>query len=849
MRRLISLASLSLALLILATPALSRPRWHDPFDPSGHGPQNSHLADGRLQDRPTLEAYHMERGERIEVDGVLDEEVWQRAQSGYGLVQHDPQRRAEASVPTVFKIAYDHEAIYLAVACWEDDMSNVSSRLSRRDDIQNSDFVSFYIDPYHDHLSGYNFRVTADGVQADHYLYEDTGRDTDWDAVWSAETTKDSQGWYLEIRVPLAAMRFRSHGSDTWGLQLYRWLHGRGEDTGWATWERDQSGFVSNWGTLSGMGRATSPQRLEVTPYVAAGLEDQALPHDDDERYGRYLNLGGDVRFNLTSALTAQFTMQPDFGQVEADPALVNLSPFETYFNEKRPFFVEGARFFEHPDFNMFYSRRIGTGEPGSRIRAAAKLTGKVGQSTNVGLLGALTDVTHPEKVHNPLENGDQLTGYGVARVVQEFDEGRHRVGVMATAVKRADDARTPHDAYTLSGDGQMHFDDRQWRLRGSAVYTQLRPHDDTLGHEHGSAGRLSFERAEGNWRGGTRMYYEHDRFAPNDIGFLSANDEVVSSTWGQYRYNADGGGGLLKTSYTYVQYYRSWLYGDQRRLAADGTELWAYDNGHRQGEGLYFSSWNQNPDNHELQLELSHDFEGTSKYNTRGGPLMTTSPRTTVELGLQSDWRRDIVHSTEFEYGWSRTGEHFWESEYSARMNLGRHLFASVALAYNDRHNDAQWLLNELSDVGIGGVAYVFAELDQQTLDATIRASYLPTRDLSLELYLQPYLTTGRYRNARYLATPDSRDLRTYDPADGRDLTGDRNFTYGALNLNLVARWEYQPGSTIFLVFTHGRDSFDQQGWYDCPCDFDDRLRADMLFDQEPRSTVLLKFNRWFSI
>ena len=849
MRRLVSLASLCLALLFVASTATAAPDWHTAFSPGGGGPLDDDRADGRLHDQPELAAYHMSSGERIVVDGVLDDDVWQNTASGYGLLEHDPERRTEASVPTVFKIAYDHEALYLAAACWENDVDDISRRFSRRDDIQNSDFISFYVDPYHDHLSGYNFRVTADGVQADHYLYEDVGRDTDWNAVWDAETTEDRRGWYLEIRIPLAAMRFRSHGSDTWGLQFYRWLHGRGEDTGWATWERDQNGFVSRWGTLTGMRAATSPQRLEITPYLATGLEDRALPDDDEESYGRYLNLGGDLRYTLTSALTAQFTIQPDFGQVEADPALVNLSPFETYFREKRPFFVEGARFFEHPDFNMFYSRRIGTGEAGSRIRSAAKLTGKVGTSTNIGLLGALTDVTHPEKVHNPFVAGEQRTGYGVARVVQEFDDGRHRLGAMGTGVWRADDARRPHDAVSLSGDGQVHFNDREWRLQGSFVYTRLQPHDETQGSEHGTAARAEFARREGNWRGGVRGHVEQDRFNPNDIGFLSANDEVSTTTWGQYRYNADGAAGRLKTSANYVQFYRSWIYGDQRRLADDGSELWAHDKGHRQGQGLYFSSWNQNHDNQELELELGHNFEGTSKHNTRGGPLMTTPSRTTAQVSTQTDWRRDVVHEAEFEYGWSPEGEHFWEIEYGARMNLGRHFFASVSVAYDDRHDDAHWLLNEASATGIGGTAYVFAELDQQTLDATIRASYLPSRDLSLELYLQPYLTTGQYRNARYLATPDTRDLRAYDRGDGSNVAGDEDFTFGALNLNLVARWEYHPGSTIFLVFTHGRYSEDLRSFYADNRDFDDRLRVDMLFNQEPRSTVLLKVNRWFSI
>ncbi|MEZ4388164.1 MAG: DUF5916 domain-containing protein [Candidatus Krumholzibacteriia bacterium] len=854
MPRTSRLASIVLAAGVLLA-GVAHAAWEDTFAPDGRGPLYAEQADGRRQDRPVLAAYHLRPGERIEVDGRLDDAVWGEAAAGYGLVQHEPERRAVASVQTVFKIAYDDENLYLAAACWEHDMADVARRLSRRDDIQNSDFVSLYLDPYHDHLSGYNFRVTADGVKADHYLYEDTGRDTDWNAVWEACTTEDQEGWYLEIRVPLAAMRFRSQGSDTWGLQFYRWLHGRGEDTGWATSDRDQSGFVSRWGVLSGMGEARSPRRLEVTPYVAAGLEDRALPDQPDESYGRYLNLGADLRYNLTSALTAQVTVQPDFGQVEADPAVLNLSPFETFFSEQRPFFVEGARFFEHPHANLFYSRRIGTGEPGSRIRAAAKLTGKLDQQTNIGLLGALTDVTHPERVHNPFVAGERRTGYAVARGVREFAGGKHRLGLMGTGVWRAHDDPGARDAFSLGTDGEVNLGDRDWRLEGSLVATFLDPHDPTEESRQGTASEVSVQRTSGNWLGGVQGVLEHDRYDPNDIGYLSANDEMVGVVWGQYRYDADGARGPLKASSTYVQARRSWLYGDQRRLADDGAELWAYGKGHPQSTGFYLESWNQTHGYSELRLELDHSGEGTSKYDTRWfegrrGPLMTVPARTAVELSLQSDWRRKAVHQVGADYSWSPVGDHLWEVGWLTRMDIGRHLAGRLSINYQDNHDAAHWLLNEAAAGGIGGVAYVFAELDQQTVDATLRASWLPGRDLSVELYVQPYLTAGSYRNPRFLATPDTRDLRPYDRGDGTDPARDHGFTYAALNLNLVMRWEYSPGSTVYLVFTHGRESYDDRGSHaGGRDDFDDRLRASLLFDQEPRSTVLFKVNHWFSL
>ncbi|HOX27107.1 MAG TPA: DUF5916 domain-containing protein [Candidatus Krumholzibacteria bacterium] len=846
----------------LAAPAFAA--FEQAFDPAGTGPLYPAIADGRVTPVPSLTACRLAPGETVVVDGRLDDAVWTRAEAGFGLVRHEPDRWGQVSVETVFKVAYDLDAIYFAAACWEDDMSRVARRLARRDNIQSSDFVSFYIDPYHDRLTGYNFRITADGVKADHYLYDDVERDTDWEAVWDAETWEDDRGWYVEVRVPFQAIRFRPAASMTWGLQFYRWLHGRGEDTGWATWDRNEQGFVSRWGTLTGIDGVTNPRRLEVLPYVAGGLVDEADPADEDESFSRYFNWGADFKYNLTSALTAQATVQPDFGQVEADPALLNLSPFETFYEEKRPFFVEGARFFTHPQFNLFYSRRIGTGDTGSRIRAAGKLTGKIGGQTTVAALGAFTDVAPANRAHNPFVRGGQETGYGVLRLARDLDRGNHRVGLMATGVWRRDTGRTDpvvanghRDAYSGGIDWNFSFLDKAWGVAGSTVGTVLDPHpvrdDPTVAHDavSGTAGNLVLSKTSGAWRAQASGSWESDRFDPNDLGYLSSNDEITTNVWVQHRYDAEGRDSLLKSSYPFLQVWRNWLYGDQRRLTATtGDEVWAHGKGHRQDTGVYAEWYLQTHSYWNLTLALEHGFESTSKYLTRSfagerGPLMTSKPYTGTFIYLQTDWRRDLVHEGEARYIVNEVGSQVWELEYGIQWNAGRHLITQLDLSYEDHDEDAQWLDNLADpDTGIDGVAYVFGRLRQQIVDATLRASWLFDRDRSLELYLQPYLTTGEYASPRYLARPDSRDLRPY-VLDASQY----DFDFAALNLNLVWRWEYRPGSTIFLVWTHGRTTYDERQFHGAVADFEGGLGPGRLFDQEPRNTVLVKVNYWFSI
>lgn len=837
------------------------------FAPDGDGPLYPAHADGRRHDRPQINAARLATGEEIVIDGRLDDAVWARAETGFGFLQHEPQRRGEATVPTVFKVAYDDRALYFAFACWEDDMSLVARRLSRRDTIESSDFISIYLDPYLDRLTGYNFRINADGVKVDHYMFDDGDRDPDWDAVWQAETTEDERGWYLEVRIPLQALRFRPAASMVWGLQIYRWMHGRGEDTGWATWDRNDSGFVSRWGTLAGLDGITSRRALEVLPYVAGGLTDESNPAERNEALTRYLNWGADFKYNLTGALTAQATFQPDFGQVEADPAFLNLSPFETSYEEKRPFFVEGARFFTHPEFNLFYSRRIGADQSGSRIRAAGKLTGKLGGRWTVAALGAYTDVTAPDRIHNPLRRGEQETGYAVVRLARDMAGGNHRVGLMGTGVWRRDagrpepslpdDHQERRDAYSGGVDWEFNLLDKAWGIDGSAVGTVVDPHpiaaDPTITHDpiYGTAGSLNLRKKAGKIRAALQGTWESDRFDPNDIGFLQANDEITSRAWLQYRYDAEGNRSLFKTSYQYLQIYRSWFYGEQTRAAAGGAgDAWRHGRGHHQTTYLYFDSYNQTHDFQELGLSIERGFTGTSKHNTRRfdgrpGPLMTTAAYVWAFAQVQSDWRRDVVHALQFNGAINEFDSREWSLTYTLRWNAGRHLILRLSANYQDREEDDHWLTNRAdSEVGIDGVAYVFGRLDQQVLDATLRAGWLPNRDTSLELYLQPYLTAGRYADPRYLARADSRDLRPYD-LDARAF----DFTYAALNLNLVYRWEYRPGSTLYVVWSHGRMSFDRRNGQAEPDHFDSSLRPGLWFDQEPRNTVLVKASYWFSL
>jgi len=270
---------LIILVLLNAYPVFSAPATTS-FAPSGQGHQYSSRTNGEDTAVPSITAQYVDQME-IDLDGKLDEPVWDMAETGHGFRQLDPNRGVPASVPTTFKILYDDDALYIGMACWEDDMGNVTSHLSRRDQIEASDLVSIYIDPYHDKTTGYNFRVTPLGVQQDAYIYDNGRRDRDWNAVWSSKVSSDAKGWYVEIRIPFSAIRFKPADDMTWGLQVYRWLHGRGEDTGWVLWDRNLNGFVNRWGTLEGLHGVNNPRKLEVLPYVMTRSTDPAAEGTD----------------------------------------------------------------------------------------------------------------------------------------------------------------------------------------------------------------------------------------------------------------------------------------------------------------------------------------------------------------------------------------------------------------------------------------------------------------------------------------------------------------------------------------------------------------------------------------
>ena len=855
----------SFLVLIVLLIALSARADFISFDPHGSGPSYPSSANGANSDKPTLEARRIING-GIKIDGKLDEASWRDAPAGAGFTQYEPERRGVASEQTVFKVVYDDNAIYIAVACLRSHGTPVTSCLSRRDQIISSDLIRVYISPYNDQTTGYHFRINPYGVKEDYYNYGDVFHDVSWDAVWEADTRQDADGWYAELRIPFSSVRYREADSMTWGFNVFQYIHSLGQRTAWSNWARDQSGFLSRSGTITGIAGIRPPRQLEITPYILGRLTDPSDPTAGEfsgEDWDHFGNFGADIKYGVTSDLTLSATIQPDFGQVEADPSVLNLSPFETYYQEKRPFFVDGAQFFRHPDFTMFYSRRIGTGSENSRIRAAAKLTGKLTGDVSTAVLVATTDETGIGQAHNFLKGGDRKTWYAIGRFGKQINDGQHSFNVMQTAVVRHADTfdYATRNGYTSGGDFELNFKDRMYQVTGSFVGSIIDPLKDPnepsaeRERKYGTGSRFELEKRSGDWNWALTAKHQGDGLDINDLGYISNPDHYATQTWVSRNFNGDGESDWYTGGNVFFRSYKSWIYAD--RSVADpnnpDAELWSYDSGH--------SLLNNNDLNGYLELRnrwgvywgVTYNPGCTSQYTTRWtpdssqrGPLMSTPDNYHGWLGFYTDSRRKFRMSFDYKQSGDDAGSLNQQFEAEGAWVVNSKLTCDINVRYNWGNDDAQWVRNVSNpDGGIGDVSYTFAELDQRTWDLTLRGSYLFERNHSLELYFQPFLTFGDYTNLRQLARPDSYDLH---PFAGYDVA-EEDFAFGAVNLNMVYRWEYRPGSTIFLAWSHARSDYDQRVFHGVSEGFDNDFDMDRLFSKEAENRFLLKASYWFSI
>jgi len=755
------------------------------------------------------------------IDGRLNDEVWTQVEPASGFTQRDPNEGAPASEHTEIRFLYDDEALYVAARLDDSEPHLISRRLSRRDNSADADLLSVYLDPMHDHLTGAVFRVSASNVQQDAILYNDTWSDGSWDAVWDSQVAVDERGWSVELRIPLSQLRFPAADRHTWGINVERFIRRKNEYDWLHMVPKNESGLASRMPHLSGLDGIRPRRMLELLPYTAARTEHIAParsgnPFNDGSR--AFADAGMDVKWGLSSNLTLNGTINPDFGQVEVDPAVVNLSAFETFFDEKRPFFLEGSQIFGNfgsggsnnfwgfntSDPSIFYSRRIGRApqlsasgdfvDPptATTILGAAKLTGKTGGGWSLGVLEAITDRETARTQSGSVEGSapvEPFTNYFVARVQREFGR-RVGAGFMTTSVTRRLDTPQFRDAlgdqaYVYGADGYVFLDrSRNWvltgkvstsRVSGSAAYLQRlqrapqryfqRPDashvslDPTRTSLTGVSHRLLVNRNSGAWFVNAQVWGASPGFESNDLGFHGTGDR--GGAHAVFFVRGVNPNRFSRSRQLWVAKWWTWNYG--RELQGDGFNA--------QSGVTFLNYWYLNAQGGWRARVLDDRL-------TRGGASAEAPPGGFWNVNSGTDSRKAFSLSWNGNYNWNDSGGWGRNAGVSFNVKPSSKVTISTGPSWNQNRNMAQYVrtVTDGTATDTFGQRYVFGLLDQSQLTLTTRVAVIVTPKISLQVFMQPLLAAGDYSDFKELSAPRTFDFLHYGATAASTLAFDES-------------------------------------------------------------------------
>jgi len=810
----------------------------------------------------------------LRLDGKLDDAQWSTATPISDFVQKDPVEGAVPNDKMEVRFLYDDAALYVGTRVVSKDPTHIQAPVSRRDNISQAEHIWVSFDSYRDHRTAYSFGISASGVRADWYHPTDneTAIDLSFDPVWEAAADINPTGWTAEMRIPFSQLRFNAADVQSWGLNIDHWIPSRNEDVFWIPVPKKGTGWSSRMGLLEGIRGIKPARRLELMPYVASdatvtGNRDRRDPFDNGSNIGA--RVGGDLKMGLGPSLTLAATINPDFGQVEADPAEVNLSAFETIFPEKRPFFVEGSQLLRGNGPSYFYSRRIGARPRGpvagsfvdypnsSTILGATKLTGRLASGASLGGLAAVT--AKEEARSYDLETGKfskvevaPLTGYGVGRVQKEFGPSASTVGFMLTGMQRDLNADDPlsavlnRAAYSGGVDLMWRFQGGTYSLRSFAGFSNVRGEPGAISLVQGSSAHY-FQRPDA-----TSFHFDSTRTSLSGYDIFAELDKNAGKHWLGSAYagaespgldfndvgrigTADGrstGGYILYRETQpnrYLQKYEGYVEVDTEHNFDGDTQYLQYTTG---GASTFKNFW-------ALNLTAAHVIRAQDARLTRGGPSMGTGASDYGIISLGNSFAASTRWLARVYYGKDEWGAPTNRLSGLLSIHPGPQWQLSAEPNYL-RSVDPRQYVSTISGGGTNtyGKRYVFAYIDRSTFFTDIRLNYTLKPDVTLEMFVEPFAASGRYYRFGELSAARSREVLRYgeqgtsisqqsdksyvvtDPrflgSDGKPATFTLpfpDFNVRSILSNMVVRWEYRPGSTLFFVWQQSRDGFEPNG------------------------------------
>jgi hypothetical protein len=873
-------------------------------EPAPSAPQDPGQSSGRTRPPRIYNSVRLQ-GAPPEIDGKIDDPAWTEGEWSGDYTQQIPTEGATPSVKTELKILYDDKNVYFAIRAY-DDPALIHRYPARRDEFS-GDIVGVCFDSYFDKRSGFEFDLTAAGTKLDLVLTNE-GWDMSWDAVWHGKTGVESDKWVAEFQIPLSQLRYGTQEEQVWGLHAWRWVDRNQEEDQWNLIPRNSTGRMQNIGELHGIRNLPRYRHVELLPHTVGKID--ALPKEAGNPYrdgaSGHGTVGLDAKVGLTTDFTLDLTVNPDFGQVEADPSVVNLTAYETFFEEKRPFFMEGKNILTlnldsvatagdvalsfGTNEMMFYSRRIGQAPhavPGTRpgeflempdhtsILSAAKVTGKTANGVSLGIVQSVTGRERARLSFDGVERREAVeptTNYFAGRLQKDWDKGNTVLGGMLTNTHRFTDdpalSFLAGDALTGAIDFLQFFKSRSYVLEAKGAFSHItgdaesidalkrspvhfyqRPDADHLGIDAGAssldgwAGTARFARyGNSKLRWSNMVRWASPGFDLNDIGFLRQADFIINSA------NV----GYLETDPHGP--FRQWYANVQREDAFDYSGMRTDSMTDLDVSGTFNSKWT-------LRASLSRLGEPTDTRLLRGGPAMRKSGFWGTAVGLQSDPSRRVSAGLSMHRHFGAEADtHEAEVEGSLRWRATQRLSLQTLVAYNRNLDDLQYV--DTAHPG-GETRYLLGRIDQDTFGVTFRADLQLSPDLTIQYYGSPFVSTGRYSAIKRVTSSKASDYADrFDAFTDDEIAFDASanayhvseaggaaytfanpdFSFREFRSNLVTRWEFKPGSTMYVVWSQGRTSAIDQ-WGSVGQGFN------RLWDTPAANVLLVKFSYWLSM
>jgi hypothetical protein len=828
------------------------------------------------------------------IDGKLDDECWKTGVWAGDYHQYTPNEGAKPTYPTELKILYDDKNLYIAFRAYDGEPRKIQRFAGVRDELV-GDIAGITFDSYHDHRTGFEFSVTAWGQKVDLVLFNPENWDFNWNAVWKVKTGLEDSAWVVEYEVPLNQLRYSKEYEQVWGMHTWRWINRYQEESNWEIQSKTGPGVLYNFGELHGIKGLKKSQRLEIMPYVLGDLKTMKREPDNPfAKRGRAWggNAGLDAKIGISSNFTVDLTVNPDFGQIESDPSVMNLTAFETFYEEKRPFFLEGLTIFDYKFDNqsLFYSRRIGhapslTVSPDDNlfvkspdktsILSAVKLSGTTSKGLSVGLIQS---ITANEFASLSDRNGNRstvkvepLTSYTVARIQKGYKAGNTVVGGIFTSTNRLIEDNSleslSRDAYTGGLDILHHWKDKEFyvdaRLIGSYIngsreaisalqessarYYQ-RPgagylkYDTTATHLSGFGGKFVIGKgSKGLWKYSTGAIWFSPGLELNDIGYMNTADEINQQNMVSYLINQPAS--IFRAYNITLEQFNTWNF--------NGTYL---------GSGAHLSFTSVFKNQWSLIANLIYHSRALDTKILRGGSDMIMPHSITSFGSLNTDPSKKVTASLVYSYEHAGNNSAVtYQVEPGITYRPINNLKLGIKANYTGNNNELQYVArqNYLSEQ-----RYILGTIDQKTLGLTFRADLNLTPEFSIQYYGSPFISRGSYKEFKHVTDPKANDYKgrfalynNVTLSDGKYLLDDNNdniadysiynpdFNFHQFRSNLVARWEYRLGSFIYFVWSSERTENTGESNASIGQSYK-RLRS-----VYPNNIFLIKLNYWFSL